>query len=797
MEKNKLSLLNDDFDLGLAILVIRRNIHWLLLFTFLGAGLSFFVNRYTLPLFESNSTIKIGDKNEVNRVMKFENIYETNIDGELSRLKSKKMLSSAIAKLPIYINYYSKGKFVNTENYSSNPFSIKIQAKKEDIYGRIYTIQFHQSIAIISTEDHDSIAEFYIPVNKWSSVDGMEFNINISNSQLHKAEKNATAFAFQILNKSQIIKDLSSRLDIRVANPKAKTILIKLQDKHPQKAADIINALANEFLLSNIIKKKESANQMISFTDTQIYQINQKLNYYQRLLKPYQKFDEDGLDIDFNTITKELKSKDKIEELELRKSLEGLRKFELALASDASNEELYSLILLNVNNRYLNSVGNRLQNHLSERRNLKYTVTEESYKIKEIDYKIQLEKDDLQEIIKNLVVDIQDNILIVKSRLDSYIISKKATAKNFDHNTDYLHLKRMYDINSEYYSKLLTKKAEYEMVRVGFVSDNEIIEPARTNLIPVAPQKKLTYIIFTGIGFVLGLLIVVFKYLLHNTVSSISDITKHTDNIPILGMVPSYKDIIPVSQLIVDKNPKSLMSESFRSIRSNLQFISNNEGSKVLTVTSTISGEGKTFVAINLGGIIAFSEKKVIILDLDMRKPKTHIGFNVQNTVGMSTLLIGKTSIDECVQKSNLENLHFITAGPIPPNPSELIISSAMNRVIEDLKKRYDVIVIDTPPVGIVTDALPIISKVDYPIYIVRAHFSKKMFLKNIQMLKDTKGVKKLSIILNGSGSGKSYGSYGSKYGYGYGYGAGEDHGYYEENPQKEERNYFNFLKKK
>ena len=126
MDKKKLSLLNDEFDLGLAILIIRKNLHWIILLTLIGASVSFFINRYTLPLFESASIIKIGEKNEVNKVMKFDNIYETNINGELSRVKSKKMLSSAISKLPIYINYFSKGQFINTENYSSNPFLINI-----------------------------------------------------------------------------------------------------------------------------------------------------------------------------------------------------------------------------------------------------------------------------------------------------------------------------------------------------------------------------------------------------------------------------------------------------------------------------------------------------------------------------------------------------------------------------------------------------------------------------------------------------------------------------------------------
>ena len=276
---------------------------------------------------------------------------------------------------------------------------------------------------------------------------------------------------------------------------------------------------------------------------------------------------------------------------------------------------------------------------------------------------------------------------------------------------------------------------------------------------------------------------------MHNEVTSLEEVEKHT-NASRLGIIPKYKYKIPVSMLLVDKNPKSIISEAFRSVRTNLQFISNNPGPKVIAVTSTISGEGKTFIAINLGGVIAFSGKKVIVLDLDMRKPKIHLGFNAENTRGMSTLLIGKDTMANCINHSILENLDFITAGPIPPNPSELIISTAMNELIDTLKKTYDIIIIDTPPVGIVTDGTPIIQAADYPIYILRANYSKKLFLRNINKLMEENNVKHLSVILNNAEMQHSkYGyTYGYGYGYNYGYGGyygGYGYGYYDEDKPK------------
>jgi capsular exopolysaccharide synthesis family protein len=257
-------------------------------------------------------------------------------------------------------------------------------------------------------------------------------------------------------------------------------------------------------------------------------------------------------------------------------------------------------------------------------------------------------------------------------------------------------------------------------------------------------------------------------------------------------MVPKYKKEVPVSQLLVDKNPKSLIAESFRSVRTNLQFVDNTPGPKIIAVTSTISGEGKTFVAINLAGIISFSGKKVIVLDLDMRKPKIHLGFGVENTRGMSTLLIAKDTLEECIQKSTLEDLHFITAGPIPPNPSELIISPRMNEIIEELKRRYDVILIDNPPVGLVTDGIAMIQRADYPIYIFRADYSKKIFVQNVDRLINENKITRMSTILNGVDIERNkYGyNYGYGYGYGYGYtqGYGAGYGYYEDRAKDSRR---------
>lgn len=213
------------------------------------------------------------------------------------------------------------------------------------------------------------------------------------------------------------------------------------------------------------------------------------------------------------------------------------------------------------------------------------------------------------------------------------------------------------------------------------------------------------------------------------------------------------------SEIMVNKTPNSMVSESLRNIRTNLNFVYPDY--KTIAISSSVSGEGKTFIALNLSAIVAISGKKTILLDLDLRKPKVHFAFNDDNVKGMSNILIGETTWQENVRHSEIENLDFLTAGPTPPNPSELMLSKKLTQVLEELKKVYDVIIIDNPPVGVVSDGVQLLSKADIPIYIFKSHFSKRSFIERVEELIDVQKVENLSVILNGEiGSKKSYGYY-------------------------------------
>lgn len=259
---------------------------------------------------------------------------------------------------------------------------------------------------------------------------------------------------------------------------------------------------------------------------------------------------------------------------------------------------------------------------------------------------------------------------------------------------------------------------------------------------------------------------------MHNEINSLNDLKALLGEVSMLGSVPIHKQKSEFSKLVVAENPKSMLAEAFRGIRSNLNFI--KPDARIYAVSSSISGEGKTFVCLNLAGILAMTGKKTILIDLDLRKPKVHHGFETNNNLGMSTILSAQTTISDCIQKSSLENLDFISAGPIPPNPSELILSSKMEETLEELKTMYEIIIIDNPPVGLVSDGIGLLSIADCPIYVFKANYSKRSFTHRVKELIEVQKIKGLSIILNAVDTKRN--------GYGYGYGYGN---YYEETSKK------------
>lgn len=800
MEHKNIPILNEKFDFNIFVQVFKRSI-LLSILVFIAAGFGAFAYlRYTQPIYKSSSIIQLKNENTTaNKVLNLTSaVEEINSMQTIELVRSKEFLKRTFNKLPLGISYYSQGTFLENELYRATPFTVDFRVAKGNLYNVPIYISFNsKGIALLKYTINDKAVEKEVNPNTWSDIGGFEINLHISdlaaiNAQTEKVK--SESFYFTINDTESVFKKYSSQLEVTLLNAEANTIQISFTDNNAQKTSEMVNTIAEEFIKYDVEKKKESSQKILDFIEVQNDIIYHQLDSIEGLLmqfgvKNQVRSDKDGAvsGVDrYATLLSRIEEEIDNVEVEISSLKQVLDEI-----AKAPNIKVYDLISLLPSNSdgILISLLNQMQTLISQRDIYLNNQTQNSFQIKVIEKQIETQKQTLIDLIKSNYNRAIDKRLTLTKKLTEYEIKVYGNTSAMD--LDFLKIKRLYTINEEFYNKLLEKKAEYLISQAGSISQNTILENSVVPSTPIAPLRNSIIILFMVVALVLNASIIILRYLLYNEITSPEDIRSYSE-VPVVGVVPLYKTKLPVSQLLVDVKPNSVFSESFRSIRSSLDFLKNIEGPKTIAVSSTISGEGKTFIALNLAGIFAIQGKKVILLDLDLRKPRFHLCFNTDNSKGLSTILIKKNTIEDCVKKSKISNLDYITAGPIPPNPSELTASNDIAVLIETLKQKYDVIIIDTPPLGLVTDALDIFKTCDYPIYVIKANYSKRAFLYNLNHLLEEKHILNLSVVVNGIDLEKSrYGGYNYGYGYGYGYGNTDYHtDYYDDSEKKKKKGF-------
>jgi len=327
-----------------------------------------------------------------------------------------------------------------------------------------------------------------------------------------------------------------------------------------------------------------------------------------------------------------------------------------------------------------------------------------------------------------------------------------------------INLKRDYEVSSETYNYLLKKKSENEMLKVAILSDYRIVDNAYNNGVPIGIKTPILLLIALILGVILGVLQALVRNLMNDKIQTRHDVESLT-TLPIYGILPTLNQ--KVLKLEVFKDQRSPFTESYRSLRTNLQFARKANQANVILVTSTVSGEGKSTIVANLGAIFQMANMKTVLVNLDLRKPTLHHYFNVPNKAGISTYLSGSSRIGEIIQSTEYKNLDIISSGPTPPNPSELILTDKLDELIEVLKEEYDYIFIDSAPMGLVSDTMHLMQYADVSLIVFRENYAKKSFVTDLNNLVEKHDLKHIGLVINSvDASSSSYG-----YGYGYGYG--------------------------
>ncbi|MFN9595828.1 MAG: polysaccharide biosynthesis tyrosine autokinase [Bacteroidota bacterium] len=347
---------------------------------------------------------------------------------------------------------------------------------------------------------------------------------------------------------------------------------------------------------------------------------------------------------------------------------------------------------------------------------------------------------------------------------------------------------RQKDIKEQLYLLLLQKREEAALSYASTTADSRIVEKPQGAQEPVSPRREQILLYAIIAGFVIPLGYVFLKDAFNTKVIGLEMITKVT-NAPLLGTLSEHPH--KNTPIVVNNKERSTIAEQFRTIRTNLHYLHGPgyDKGRVVMVTSSTSGEGKTFFAINLANALAISGRKVVLLELDLRKPKIAKYLKQKPELGFSQFMVGEAEANNIIYPSGVsDNLYFVPAGIVPPNPSELLLLDRYDQLIDKLKLEFDDIIIDTPPIGLVTDAQIISRKANVSVFMVRWGYTDKTWMPSLETLYRDKKLPNIGVVFNGVRLGGRYGySYGYGYdygyskGYAYGYGHGKKYGYYDD----------------
>ncbi|QHT68097.1 polysaccharide biosynthesis tyrosine autokinase [Rhodocytophaga rosea] len=743
--------------------ILKRNIFWLILIPMISLLGGYLYLRYTKPLYESSSSIKLEVKREasvlgLNGVNAVEDM-SANLSGEIELIRSKLIYDEVIKRMDMSVSYYAYGQILEEERYKNSPFIVNFDATSNVPYDRPFDVQLlnNSQYELTYKQGSNDVSNTY---TFGQAVNLDNFRFTIDTTAQYSSELDNNKYYFRINSAGALINYLASNIRVDVLNQMANSLGISFKDHSIAKARDIVNTIDSVYLTKTLEIKNTSNKKKIEFLEGQLLATEKNL-------EKYELEQEDFIVKNRTTDVKSDVSKfvTNIEELnkqrtELNSQLSLLRNLQNIIETEGDLASFIPSIPL-LTDQQLGELTQNINKLQQEKALALASSKSTTFAIQSKNQAIEIAKNSISELI-----DQDRKILLEKIRMTNDKINELENKLTDlpSKGTQYTKIQRFYDLYEKYYLLIMDRKAELGIAEAGTVPEFVILSPASTPTNPIYPNRVMVYAGAGAFGLLISMVALTLKYILHDTISNQRELER-TTTAPILGAIPIYsKEKMDTSRLIVNRNPRASISEAFRTIRTNMEFVlPAGKKKRIIAVTSTVSGEGKTFVALNLGGVIALSDTKVVIIDLDMRKPKIHLAFEEENYNGISTILIGKHKLAECVRKTPIDSLDFIGAGPTPPNPSELLLRPEFDILLQELHQLYDVIVIDTPPVGLVTDGILVMKRADLPVYVIRADYSKRYFAKNVNKLIKNNNFSKLSIILNAF-------RHLSQYGYGYDY---------------------------
>ncbi|MER0438937.1 polysaccharide biosynthesis tyrosine autokinase [Emticicia sp. W12TSBA100-4] len=770
----------DTFDLKLFFLKYLRYWYWFILALFLTLGCAFFYLQYAVPVYDISATILIKDEKKGssagNEILKDLDMFSGSkiVENEIEVFKSKVLAEKVIDELNLTVSYYSEGWIRDTELFKKSPVtlnyvSLKEVAYKDPLYIRLVDTQNFELL-----DENKSVIGKYLYTQALNNSYG-RFRVFLNNPKA----KNGEVIKIRFIHREEMVERFTKNIKVELINLKSTVLQLGLEDPVPEKGKSILAKLIEVYTFSSLEDKNSEATATLRFIGERLQLITGELKDVEKDVEVY-KTSQGITDLskEGNLFLEKVKENDtKLSEVDIQlKVLDGVERY---LYSGQTNVAPATLM---VNDPILTSFIEKLGELELQREKVSRTVQPGNPFLETINTQIANTKQAIRENVSNQ----KRGLIITKNGLQGNNNRFESAIRTIPRKErEFVNIQRQQNIKESLYLLLLQKREETALSYASTVTDSRIVDTPHSTPKPIKPKPMIVFLVALFLGVFIPVAIINVRELLNDSVQSRKDI-EHITGMTIFGEIGQKSKEIEGS--LVDIKSRSFLSEQFRSLRTNLQYINTNNHGKgtVLVFTSSTSGEGKSFVTLNLAASLASLNKKVAVLELDLRKPKLSAYLNESREFGISNYLVGNTNETDIIKTTSVSNLFLISSGPIPPNPAELLSNGRIETLINVYRETFDYVLIDCPPVGLVTDAMLLFPYADTCFYLVRHEVTKLQNLNILNDLKKSTQIKSLNVILNGVNYKNSH-----EYRYGYGYGYGYGKGYYIEDFKK-----LSFIKK-
>jgi capsular exopolysaccharide synthesis family protein len=700
--------------------------------------------KYAKPRYLSSAKLYLKDEKkggEEMDMMKSLSLFNNgkNIENEMEVLKSPILVGKVIEDNRFNVRYFKKGAVQNEEIYEHNPLNIQFLSDSSRVGNYTLDVTPDNGLLKIKCVDEDSKAPFSVHSGESFTVNKDRFSITYNQAD---ALSTTSTFRIQVDSIAQLAYEKIDEIGTALVNRDATVILVTYEDHVAARTAHFLNALLDAYNEYTLDDKNMSALKTIRFLTVRIDSLKDELGFLEKQEEQF-KVQRGITDIEGNSklALEQVKEADtKLNEANMQLSV--FNQMEDYINAPGTDYP-FAPVLGNVD-QALTAMINRYEEVLKEKKRLALSLQPGSMIIQNLDAQIN----DARNTIRNYLAGYKRNAGVAQTQMQDKVNEIQSKIANIPaYERDYINIKRQQSVKENLYLYLLKKKEEASVSYASNVTDNKVIAPAFVPDKPESPKPTLVFVAFIAAALMLSSIYIYIKYFLNNKILNKKEI-EQVFGVPIMAEIYQDED----KDKAISLKGRSVLLEQIFNLRTNLRFLlSEHTASTTILITSSISGEGKTFMTAHLGNSLTVNNKKVVLLELDLRKPKLSRLLGQDNQVGITNYIVENKNLDEIIKPlPGSEGLFLISSGPIPPNPVELIEGNRMKTLINQLKERFDYILIDTAPIGIVSDAKSLSRFADCTLFVVRYNFTLKTKLASVAENVKDGFFQKTGIIFNG-----------------------------------------------